>query len=885
MKDKVSAYDGDEGNITVPQGEFSQAELETQMSMERNINSPQCGYNIVDCIQDVVVGMYFMTLDDRLIDKAMFFELCVVANIRDYRNVTKRASQYYPEYFKKSGAFKNLALEKGIPGKVVASVTFPKTFSYDNGSVVVENGILISGVIQKTVIGSKKNSFIHKIVIEYGSVVASDFVWKVGVIANHWLCTHGYTFGLMDCMTTKEDEIEEAINQAQEKVKYIMSTSKSDDEKEALIIEALNNVNSIGQKLAKEGMVGGEMNAMSVATMSGAKGNFDNLMAIVACLGLQTVAGKRWKPELCEGKRTLPCFKKNDIRLVANFFVKSNYLNGLTPPEVFGISWATRDGLINTAVTTQESGYGQRRYVKKMENLKSFRDGTIRDCNGKITDFVYGEYNLDPTKIYYVDGIPFFCDILSVAKMCNSIFTQNGGDPKTPMFVMKDNHINKIIEKLYFKKPKIPTAASEATKDRVCYFIKKQIKKSKIYKEIKTVTLFIKKVIEYYNGGVACDGEMVGGLASSAMGEDGTQGALNAFHAAGRSTKTMTTGLPRVMECINLTPTENMKVTSCSFEYKDKVMQNGSEREKHLRVCELRKKFEYTCLEDISKVSLENVDDAETNEYEKLLGIHKGYSTPKWVKLYCKIMDIDMPEVDCFVIKVTVERKKMYKYRLSLHDVVDMIESEHWMSIPGPPSSDTIYVYPSWDNVWNPKKTDTSSENWEYYYARDIVIPMLSEMQITGLKGIKTIYYGGENCIDVQGNNFVELMKNPRVVFESMDTDVIHDIYKNLGIGAAYVFIYRELSKVFTKQILPCHIMLIARAMTRNGILTNVGRTGIDDDVGIITKMTNETVMDILSNGAVWGSRDGTESAASAYVLGNLGNFGTSSNTFDVISK
>jgi DNA-directed RNA polymerase beta' subunit len=58
-----------------------------------------------------------------------------------------------------------------------------------------------------------------------------------------------------------------------------------------------------------------------------------------------------------------------------------------------------REGLIDTAVKTADTGYVQRQLVKAMEDLVVHNDGTVRDANMNITQFHYGEDGINSTKI------------------------------------------------------------------------------------------------------------------------------------------------------------------------------------------------------------------------------------------------------------------------------------------------------------------------------------------------------------------------------------------------------------------------------------------------------------------------------------------------------
>ena len=55
-----------------------------------------------------------------------------------------------------------------------------------------------------------------------------------------------------------------------------------------------------------------------------------------------------------------------------------------------------REGLVDTAVKTAETGYMQRRLVKCLEDLCVQYDMTVRNCTNDIVQFTYGGDNLDP---------------------------------------------------------------------------------------------------------------------------------------------------------------------------------------------------------------------------------------------------------------------------------------------------------------------------------------------------------------------------------------------------------------------------------------------------------------------------------------------------------
>jgi DNA-directed RNA polymerase subunit A' len=57
-----------------------------------------------------------------------------------------------------------------------------------------------------------------------------------------------------------------------------------------------------------------------------------------------------------------------------------------------------REGLVDTAVRTQQSGYMQRRLINALEHIRLEYDGTVRDPHGHIIQFLYGEDGIDVAK-------------------------------------------------------------------------------------------------------------------------------------------------------------------------------------------------------------------------------------------------------------------------------------------------------------------------------------------------------------------------------------------------------------------------------------------------------------------------------------------------------
>ncbi|HIP84147.1 MAG TPA: hypothetical protein EYH15_01455, partial [Methanothermococcus okinawensis] len=84
--------------------------------------------------------------------------------------------------------------------------------------------------------------------------------------------------------------------------------------------------------------------------------------------------------------------------------------------EFFFHAMGGREGLVDQAVRTAQSGYMQRRLINALQDLKVEYDSTVRDAKGLIVQFNYGEDRVDPAKADHgkaVDLDKIFTKVLS----------------------------------------------------------------------------------------------------------------------------------------------------------------------------------------------------------------------------------------------------------------------------------------------------------------------------------------------------------------------------------------------------------------------------------------------------------------------------------------
>ena len=146
-------------------------------------------------------------------------------------------------------------------------------------------------------------------------------------------------------------------------------------------------------------------NNLSAMVLTGAKGGVVNQTQISALLGQQSLEGRR-VPKMQNGK-TLPCYLPYDPNPRSSGYISDRFITGLRPQDFYFHCMAGREGLIDTAVKTSRSGYLQRCLIKQLESLIVSYDMTVRDNDGSIVQFMYGDDGVDVINNSYLDKFEF----------------------------------------------------------------------------------------------------------------------------------------------------------------------------------------------------------------------------------------------------------------------------------------------------------------------------------------------------------------------------------------------------------------------------------------------------------------------------------------------
>ena len=195
---------------------------------------------------------------------------------------------------------------------------------------------------------------------------------------------------------------------------------------------ALSTVKELGQRIIKDAL--SDTNALKIMAKCGAKGGEADIAQVVGVVGQQFIKDQR--PPLLYNKRLM--VKVEDIYLIMisimkvivkkirnRGFVDRALGKGLRPGHLIAHMTSARDGLIDTALGTADTGYIHHTITQAFEDLRCGYNGSVSDDLGRITQYCFGYDSYDPIHInkVYIPGYGFTWspfDITTIVEMLNN---------------------------------------------------------------------------------------------------------------------------------------------------------------------------------------------------------------------------------------------------------------------------------------------------------------------------------------------------------------------------------------------------------------------------------------------------------------------------------
>ncbi len=459
-------FDGDQMAVHLPLSDAAQAEARDIMASNKNLLKPADGSPILHIEQDIVLGCYYLTFE-RGSEKP--------GKVRTFLGINDALMAYDEGILTLQSrvrlTFRGEIRETTL-GRVLFNEIFPDDFPFQD-EAMSKKKLASAMALAYQKYGQDKTAEIADDLKDLGFVYATKSGLSMG------MTDFSDIVGLKGILDSGEERAAKISEQYDEG--FI-----TEDERYRLTVETWKDTdNKVQEKLAEQFAT--EDSSMSIAVVSGARGNIGQVKTAVGMLGVTTDATGR--------AIELP--------------IRSNYKYGLTPLEYFTATRGARKGMIDTALKTADSGYLTRRLVDVSQDVFTIDDGSV--------DPGFALYRSDAQEI----GVSYASRLegrfaaekigtlakkgqLITAATATSIEADENLDGVKIMCVLSCSSVKGIHPKSYG--------------------------------------------IDPATGNVVQENYPVGVVAAQSIGEPGTQLTLRTFHSGGAAGEDITTGLPRVEE-------------------------------------------------------------------------------------------------------------------------------------------------------------------------------------------------------------------------------------------------------------------------------------------------------------------------------------------------
>jgi DNA-directed RNA polymerase II subunit RPB1 len=724
-------FDGDEMNAHIPQSYEASTELAEIAAVPHQIVTPRHAKPLIGIVQDTLVGSYRLTRPSTEFNRREFMNM-MMWNKR-FEGIVPRAA--------KGG--------EGAPARwtgqqILSQLMPPINLEMGNGlykdnkakenMVKIRQGEVLQGIFDKDIFSKPSKGVVHVAYRDYGPKDTVQFIDAMQNTVEQFLVYDGFSVGISDLIADEQTrkDMEAAVKKRKAAIENILlqihldlfdnNTGKSNQQEfEDKVFAELNKATEESGKIGLSKL--SDENRLLAMVRAGSKGSTINISQMMACVGQQAPEGKRIPYGFTD--RTLPHFKKYDDGAEARGFVESSFIRGLTPQEFFFHAISGREGLIDTAVKTAETGYIQRQIVKAMEDLVVQYDGTVRDSRMNVVQFKYGEDGINATKIesvglgiaklsdaeirrdYGLDGADvasvlaegtlrgedgaalnaFAEKILEDRKMLVEGMQRNRQDVHLQASVNIERLIMNVATN--FQLDKAAGVKTDLTPLYVLQGIDRLIERTQAYHNLWAALLrfylaphkmimkerFTRKafdalcemIIMKNWQGWAQPGDQVGIIAAQSIGEPSTQMTLNTFHLAGVAAKSnVTRGVPRLRELLKVT--QNPKAISLTVSLKPEY--RGSKE----KAREVAQDLELTLLKDVVVKTAVYYDpkDDETilPEDRDLIHFYQAFAAEADAP---PAGEEPAPSWSKWMLRLELDRDRLFQKNISMDDIAHVL--------------------------------------------------------------------------------------------------------------------------------------------------------------------------------------------------------------------
>ena len=407
-------FDGDEMNMHLPQTEEARAEASELMVITHNLITPRNGEPLVAATQDFLTGAYLLTQRDVFFTREEFCRLCCFPG-----DAAEHVDIPLPTIFKPRALWTgkqliSVLIRPNASVKSLVNVECEEKF-YTNknrhycneeGFVAFRGGEHVCGILGKKTLGSdNKSGLFYVLIRDYGPYEATRCMSRLAKLSARYMGERGFSIGVEDVtpspvmLNIKATVMKNGQLKAEDEIEAYKSgkirLKPGCDALQSLESEVNGLLGKIREACGQAAL--GALNTRNAAlcmAQCGSKGSPLNISQMIACLGQQSVGGSRIQDGFVN--RTLPHFPVGALYPAAKGFVTNSFFSGLTATEFFFHTMGGREGLVDTAVKTAETGYMARRLMKALEDLSMQYDSTVRNSEQTVVQFSYGDDGLNP---------------------------------------------------------------------------------------------------------------------------------------------------------------------------------------------------------------------------------------------------------------------------------------------------------------------------------------------------------------------------------------------------------------------------------------------------------------------------------------------------------
>ncbi|MGH3495867.1 MAG: DNA-directed RNA polymerase subunit beta' [Nocardioidaceae bacterium] len=486
-------FDGDQMAVHLPLSAEAQAEARILMLSTNNILKPADGRPVTMPTQDMIIGIFFLTLDrdgepgegrafGSMSEAIMAFdrhEITLQSKVKiRFKDVVPPVGYPTPEGWEPG---RPLLMETTL-GHAIFNEALPSDYAY----VDYEVGKKQLGVI------------VNDLAERYSKVDVAAALDALKDTGFHWATRSGVTISIEDVVTPprKGEILLGYEDQAAKVQKQFDRGLITDEERRQELIEIWTQATNEVAKEMEDTFE--KSNPIFMMVHSGARGNMMQVRQIAAMRGL--VANP--KGEIIPRP------------------IKANFREGLSVVEYFISTHGARKGLADTALRTADSGYLTRRLVDVSQDVIIREDdcGTERGLPKVIGS------RLDDGRLVTAENVETSAYSRSAATeithpKTGEVLVEAGGD-------LGDVKIAELVE-AGIDSVRVRSVLTCDAKTGTC---------AKCYGR----SLATGKLVDI--------GEAVGIIAAQSIGEPGTQLTMRTFHTGGVAGDDITHGLPRVVE-------------------------------------------------------------------------------------------------------------------------------------------------------------------------------------------------------------------------------------------------------------------------------------------------------------------------------------------------